>query len=251
MTAGKNIEFPLKLRRRSKNIIASETKHRIDELDIDASYLERLPRELPEGMKQLVAIAREKNHELEVFLMDEPMSHLDAAHHVHMRVFIQKIVRDLKKTTLISFNDPEDALAISDFIGVIEKGQLLQFGETWEVYHHPVNLTVMKMMARMGVNTLQVEIKNGYTIPFNIPADRSDGVYTMAFRPEEVKLAADGIPAKIRSSQFFDGKWGLMLCTLENGHTQQKVQLLLPKDTQGKLSFTTLEPQFFPVKNGA
>ena len=101
---------------------------RVFELDIDASYLERLPRELPEGMRQLVAIAREKNHELEVFLMDEPMSHLDAAHHVRMRVFIQKIVRDMKKTTLISFNDPEDALAISDFIGVIEKGQLLQFG---------------------------------------------------------------------------------------------------------------------------
>jgi ABC-type sugar transport system ATPase subunit len=198
-----------------------------------------------------VAIAREKNHELEVFLMDEPMSQLDAAHHVHMRVFIQKIVRDMKKTTLISFNDPEDALAISDFIGILEKGQLLQFGETWEVYHHPENLTVMEMVSRLGVNTLPVEIENGHTIPFNIPAERADGIYTMAFRPGEVKLASDGIPARVQFAHFFDGKRSLMSCTLENGHKQEEVQLLLPKDTQGEFSFTTLEPQFFPVKKGS
>lgn len=248
MNAGKNIEFPSKLRRNIKNDISSETKHQVDELDIDASYLERLPCELPEGMKPLVAIAREVNHEFEMFLMDEPMSRLDADHHLHMRVFIQKIVHDMNKTTLISFNDPEDALVLSDFIGVIDKGQLLQYGETWEVYHHPASLIVLEMMSSLGINALQVEIENGYTIPFNIQAAIADGIYTMAFRPEEVKLAANGIQVKIRSSQFFDGKQSLMLCTFENGHTKQELQLLLPKDTQGGVSFVPLKPHFFPIK---
>ena len=181
----------------------------------------------PEGMKQLVAIARERNHDLEVFLMDEPMTKLDAAQHVQMRIFIRKIVRDLGKTTLIASNDPEDALILSDYIGVMENGRLLQFGETWEVYHHPVSLTVMEMTSRLEVNTMRVEIADGKIRPYNLPVDRKDGTYLMAFRSEEVELVEEGIPADISFSRFFDGKYKQAFCTVGE---DVEVNLMLSND---------------------
>lgn len=248
LNARKNIEFPLTLRKKDKQILREETQKRIHELDIDMSYLNLLPDELPEGMKQLVAIARGKNHDLDLFLMDEPMSKLDAAHHVKMRVFIQKIVRDLGKTTLISFNDPEDALVLSDYIGVVVEGGLLQFGETWEVYHHPVNVTVMEMISRLGVNAARVEVKNGNVAPYNILADIDDGIYTMAFRTEEIELSPDGIHANICSSQFYNGKRKFAFCEIGDG---LEMELMLPIDAEGEISFLPLSPQFFSIGEDA
>ena len=228
-----------------KNVLQSETEKRINELQINASYLPHLPDELPEGMKQLVAIAREKNHEVDLFLMDEPMSKLDAAQHLQMRVFIRKIIGDLGKTTLISSNDPEDALVLSDYLGVMVEGRLLQFGETWEVYNHPANLTVMEMTSRLGLNTIRVEVRSRLTQPYNVPVEKEDGMYNMAFRIEEIKLASEGIPAKISFSRFFDGKRKLGFC--EIGESKD-VKLMLPIDVEDEISFLPLNPQIFPVR---
>jgi excisionase family DNA binding protein len=250
MTAKRNIEFPWLLQkkvssniqRNMKKVIAEETNKRVQELNIDSSYLGRLPDQLPEGMKQLVAIARERNHELELFLMDEPMTKLDAAQHVQMRIFIRKIVRDLGKTTIITSNDPEDALVLSDYIGIMSEGKLLQFGETWEVYHRPVNLTVMEMTSRLAVNTARVEVSDGRTHPYNLQAELEDGPYDLAFRPEEIELSAEGIPAKITFSQFFDGTRKLAFCKIG---ADVDVKVMIPVELEETVTFVPIHPQFF------
>ncbi|MBI9104184.1 MAG: ATP-binding cassette domain-containing protein [Spirochaetales bacterium] len=242
MNARKNIEFPLNIRKQKEQVINQETANRLSELNIEKEYLKYLPRELPEGMKQLVAIAREKNHTTELLLLDEPMSQLDAYHHDQMRIFIQKIIRDLGKTTIMTFHGPEDALVLSDYIGVMNKGRLIQFGETWEVYHNPGNAVIMEMLTRYGLNQLEINIRNGITEPFKIRAGKEDGEYMMAFRPEEVKVTVDGIPAEIKSFQLLDGKRKLSVCSLEDG---MEVRLLIPLETENKFNFTPIRPCFF------
>lgn len=252
LTAKRNIEFPRILKKRvslnaqghAEAFIAAETHKRVQELHIEPAYLDRMPKQLPEGMKQLVAIARERNHELELFLMDEPMTKLDAAQHVQMRLFIRKVVRDLGKTTVISSNDPDDALILSDYIGVMAEGRLLQFGETWEVYHHPVNLTVMEMTSRLAVNTLRVDIADGKTQPYNLSVEQKDGTYLMAFRPEEIEFSEQGIPADITLSRFFDGTRKQAFCTIGEN---VEVNLMLPIDKEDKVSFIPTHPQFFHI----
>jgi multiple sugar transport system ATP-binding protein len=241
----KNIGFPLNVQRKKREYVEAETEKRADELGIDAAYLDVFPDFMPEGIKQLVAIARGKNHEFDLFVMDEPMAQLDAAHHVKMRMFLQKMVRELERTTLIAFNDPEDALALSDYIAVIADGKLLQCREAWEVYHHPVNLLVMELVSRFGVNALKVEITHGHTDPYQLPVEEEDGVYTMAFRPEEVQLADNGIPATIDSAQFLTARRKIASCHLNDS---MNVQLVLPASAKGAIRFLPIKPLFFPTE---
>lgn len=253
MTAKRNVEFPRFIQKRMppgtkakiEDFIATETNKRIREVHLESLYLDHLPKQLPEGIKQLVAIARERNHEFELFLMDEPMTRLDAAQHVQMRIFIRKVVHDLGKTTIISSNDPEDALLLSDYIGVMAEGKLLQFGETWDVYHHPVNLMVMEMTSRLAVNTARVEISAGRTDPYNLQVDLEDGTYDLAFRSEEIELSEEGIPAKVKFTRFFDGSRQLAFCEISEGI---EVKLVLPVETEETVSFVPAHPQFFRVE---
>ena len=245
LNAKRNIEFPLKIDKKDKRVVDVETARRIDELDIDTSYLKVFPDILPPGVKQLVAIARGKNHDFNLFVMDEPMTQLDAAQHVQTRMFLQKMVREMERTTIIAFNDPEDAMALSDYIGVIAEGRLLQFGEAWEIYHHPLNLLVMELVSSLGVNTLRVEIQHGQTHPYKFPVEKEDGLYDMAFRPEELQLAPDGIPGRIDSSQFLTPKRKIASCRIEG---DLDVRLLLPAEAEEYISFLPLKPQFFPVE---
>ena len=241
-----NIGFPLNVRRKKKEYVHAETQKRLDELGIDPVYSKMLPDFMPEGIKQLVAIARGKNHDFDLFVMDEPMAQLDAAHHIKMRMFLQKMVRELERTTLIAFNDPEDALALSDYIAVISEGTLLQFSEAWELYHHPATLLVMELVSRFGVNVLKVEIKHGQTTPYKFPTEEKDGFYTMAFRPEEVQLTDDGIPATIDSAQFLTPRRKIASCILNDDTT---VHLMLPVSAEEKITFLPTKPLFFPVED--
>ena len=241
----KNISFPLSVQRKKKEFVEAETEKRIAELDIDPAYLKILPDFMPEGIKQLVAIARGKNHDFDLFIMDEPMAQLDAAHHIKMRMFLQKMVRELGRTSLIAFNDPEDALALSDYIAVIAEGRLVQFSEAWDVYHHPANLLAMELVSRFGVNTLRVEIKNGHSAPYRLPVKEGDGSYTLAFRPEEVQLADEGIPATIESAQFLTTRRKIASCRLDEN---VNIQLMLPVDAEGTIRFLPTKPLFFPVE---
>lgn len=224
-----NIEFPLAAKKSKKDPLALDL--RLKEMKIDDSYIEKLPRTLPEGIKQLVALARERNNSLDLFLMDEPMTMLDADLHRKIRVFIKKIIGEMGKTTIISSNNPEDALVLSDYLAVIHTGRLLQFGETWDVYHNPTSLEVLETLSIFGVNTLSVRVEKGFVEPFHIACSKEDGDYTLAFRVEDARTSDRGISCALSQECFFDGKKSLYYGTTSEG---QKWSLILPKGIKGE-----------------
>jgi hypothetical protein len=90
-----------------------------------------------------------------------------------------------------------------------------------------------------------VDIHHGQTHPYGFPVEREDGLYDMAFRPEEVQLATEGIPGRIDSSQFLSPKRRIAICRIEN---DLDVRLLLPAEAEEYIAFLPLRPQFFPVE---
>lgn len=200
-----NIAFPVFASTHRRELVDIEVARVIEELQIDDMFLRRFPHQLPEGVKQLVAIGREKIHVIELFLMDEPLTHLDAHVRSSMRAFIKQIVTGLGKTTIIAVNSPEDALALSDYTGIIHRGRIIQFGPTRMLYAHPHSSMAMDALSPLGVNYLLVDVTGGLTEPYGMRATVPDGIYVLAFRPEEVRVSGEGIALTIRDSVFYDG----------------------------------------------
>jgi multiple sugar transport system ATP-binding protein len=234
MNLKKNIKFPLIIDNSNKNLAETETSKRINEFNINTEYLNNLPKTLPEGMKQLTAIAREKNHEIDIFLLDEPMSNLDMKIHIELRIFLKKFIRDFSKTTIITLNNPEDALSMSDYLAVMDNGNLIQFGETFEVYNNPVSKLVMEETTRTNLISLDADVINGLVKPYDLKTDKEDGAYSLCFRADEIELLDSGIEANIISKTFYDGKRQYANCSIKNGN---EIGLLLPLDVKDKFHF--------------
>jgi len=235
-----NLGFPLYIRGKKKKEVYVEATKAAQELDGLPNYLEFKPSELPEGMKQLIAVGREKLNECNLLLLDEPLSQLDRKLHVEMRTLLKRFISDLSKTTVAVFSDPEDAIALSDYIMILDNGEMLQFGETLEVYVNPINIKVMELLARLGLNIIDVEITNGKAfniLPVNVP----DGLYKFCFRPEEVKISDKGLEVIEYKSYIYDSSRKLVECDF-NGEV---LKLLVHKHTPLKFKFVPTNPKFF------
>ena len=113
-------------------------------------------RNMPESIKQLAAIAREKNHDYDLFLMDEPMSLLDRMAHNEMIAMMKGIVKELETTVIMTLNDIDDVFIFSDYTAIMVQGRLIQFGETLDVYRNPSHPDAMSAMSRLGVNRMPI-----------------------------------------------------------------------------------------------
>ena len=138
MTVFDNMAFGLKLRKTPKE----EIKRRVEEaariLDI-THLLDRKPKALSGGQKQRVALGRAIVRNPKVFLLDEPLSNLDAALRVRMRGELKRLQRELGTTMVFVTHDQEEALILADSIAVMSEGELLQLGSAEEVFRHPAN----------------------------------------------------------------------------------------------------------------
>jgi len=149
-----NIEYPLRLRRMAPEV----RKERVDEvahfLGITA-LLDRKPRQLSGGEAQRVALARALVRKPACFLMDEPLSNLDAQLRVAARVEIKRLQRDARVTTVYVTHDQEEAVALADRIGIMEKGRLVQIGSPDELFVHPANAFVARFLGKPAINVFQ------------------------------------------------------------------------------------------------
>jgi len=239
-----NLGFPLFLRGMKKQIVRSHARETATELDGLPTYLDKYPSELPEGMKQLVAIGRERFHEFDILLLDEPMSQLDAKIHIEMRGYIKKLVREFGKTTVVVFSDPDDAMALGDLMAVMESGKILQQGPTKEVYGNPSSLTAMEITSKFEINRIDVSVHGGKTEPLGLFMDAPDGEYILAFRPNEVKLGDEGIPFKMMHRFFYDGRRVLAECETPFGN----MWLLLPAHQELPKAFLPTNPKLFALQ---
>lgn len=120
--------------------------------------LERFPRELSGGQKQRVSLGRAMVRKPSTFLLDEPLSHVDAKVRQHMRVELNRLQKELKTTTIYVTHDYVEALALGHRIGVLDRGEMIQVGPPVEVYTRPVNEFVAKHLGQPEINLVDVNV---------------------------------------------------------------------------------------------
>ena len=138
MTVYDNMAFGLKLRKVPKDEIKKLVEEAAKILDI-SHLLDRKPKALSGGQRQRVALGRAIVRDPQVFLLDEPLSNLDAALRVRMRGELKRLQRELGTTMVFVTHDQEEALILADSIAVMSEGELLQLGSAEEVFRHPAN----------------------------------------------------------------------------------------------------------------
>src|SRR4051812_27107555 len=152
-----NIAFGLRLKKMSKSEIDERVKRASSLLGLD-DYLKRKPRALSGGQRQRVAMGRAIVRQPAAFLMDEPLSNLDAKLRVQMRAEIAKLQNDLGVTTLYVTHDQIEAMTMGDRVAVMRKGELQQVDDPQTLYDRPVNLFVGGFIGSPAMNMLDAEI---------------------------------------------------------------------------------------------
>lgn len=152
-----NIAFPLKMRKTERQEIVERVTNIAELLNID-HLLNRKPREISGGQMQRVALGRALVRKPRIFLMDEPLSNLDAKLRTDMRVEIKKLQRKLQITTLYITHDQVEAMSMADNIGVMESGKLQQLCNPDEIYNNPANQFVASFIGMPPMNFLECNL---------------------------------------------------------------------------------------------
>ncbi len=164
MTVFDNIAFGLTLQGVDEEVIEEKVKKTAAILGL-TDYLDRLPRALSGGQRQRVAIGRAIIRRVGVFLMDEPLSNLDAKQRVTMRSEIAQIHRETGATTIYVTHDQTEAMTLADRIVVMKDGYVQQVGTPYDLYHNPVNVFVAGFIGEPPMNFIRAAVKGG-RIPF-------------------------------------------------------------------------------------
>jgi multiple sugar transport system ATP-binding protein len=198
MTVFENIAFPLRMKKVPKNRISEEVT-RISGLLGLADLLQRKPKELSGGQRQRVALGRALIRKPEVFLMDEPLSNLDARLRIEMRAELKKLHQELHITTVYVTHDQSEALSLSNRIAVIHQGEIQQCGAPREVYGKPANVLVGGFIGSPPMNFIQgiirkrspleIECKGRILTPSVERLPVSDEVI-VGIRPEDIPVSA-------------------------------------------------------------
>ena len=200
-----NIGYPLRVRkvpRERRDARAAEVARM---LDIDA-LLDRTPRQLSGGQRQRVALARAIVREPQAFLMDEPLSNLDAQLRLQMRAEIKRLQRDLGTTTVYVTHDQVEAMTMADLVAVMRDGRLQQLAPPGEVYASPANLFVARFCGSPPMNVLDGALADGrFThAAGEVPvADATHaGPVKLGFRPESAEMTAPGEPGALAGEVY-------------------------------------------------
>jgi putative spermidine/putrescine transport system ATP-binding protein len=195
MTVGENVAFGLEMHK----IQGAERDKRIrDTLDMlrMTSLRDRYPRQLSGGQQQRVAIARALSIQPNVFLLDEPLSNLDAKLRLEVREEIRALQRRLGLTTIFVTHDQEEALAISDRMAIMNDGKVQQVGFPGDLYEKPVNLFVADFLGKMNFFAGRVESPGRFVTEKNIALviEGSDtSTKQIGVRPERVAISAEPV----------------------------------------------------------
>ena len=181
MTVYKNMAFALELRKVPKDEIDKKVREAAKILGLE-EYLKRKPKELSGGQRQRVALGRAMVRQPAVFLLDEPLSNLDAKLRIRMRDELKELQKKTGITMIFVTHDQEEAMALADKIAIMEGGRLIQMGAPREVYQNPASLFVMEFLGT---------------------ADRAampDGSL-IYFRPEDIRILGKAEETKARKDK--------------------------------------------------
>ncbi|MGP1358565.1 ABC transporter ATP-binding protein, partial [Roseicyclus sp.] len=182
-----NIRFPLKVRRIDPATHRERVMRAAEMVEL-TDFLHRRPAELSGGQRQRVALARAIVRQPNVFLMDEPLSNLDAKLRVSTRAQIKNLSHELQVTTIYVTHDQIEAMTLADRVVVMNKGVVQQVGTPTEIYDTPANTFVAGFIGNPAMNLLEGEMRGGVfrgdhvTIP---GFDKPDGKVVLGFRAED------------------------------------------------------------------
>jgi multiple sugar transport system ATP-binding protein len=245
LTVYENLAYPLRVRKLPKPEIDQRVRDVAATVQI-GELLERKPRELSGGQRQRVALGRAIIRRPAVFLMDEPLSNLDAKLRLHTRGELKRFQRELATTTIYVTHDQAEAMTLADRVAIMNTGVLQQVGPPKEVYGHPANIFVAGFLGSPPMNLLDVRVASAdgtpaltisgeaIPVPGNLAhrlARLSDdnGEVILGLRPEEITLKrepdAAGIPGEVFVVEDLGNE---RLVTLDVGY--QRVVARMPAD---------------------
>ena len=228
MTVYENMAFSLKLKKVSKDEIDRKVREAAEILDI-TQYLDRKPKALSGGQRQRVAIGRAIVRDPKVFLMDEPLSNLDAKLRNQMRAEIIKLREKIDTTFIYVTHDQVEAMTLGDRIVIMRDGYIQQIGTPQEVFNHPANLFVAGFIGSPQMNFFEncqlTKTADSYTLTVmgetvTLTAEQSAklaaaGVesrsVTAGVRPVHIALGESGIPAEVDVSELMGSELHLHL----------------------------------------
>ena len=203
-----NVAYPLTIRHVSKAEIKTSVERVLGIVHL-SQYAERFPNQLSGGQQQRVALARALVSEPKLLLLDEPLSNLDAKLRESMRFEIKEIQRKLGITVVYVTHDQTEAMAMSDRIFLINRGDIQQCGTPQEIYNSPVNQFVADFLGNVDFfkgeardGRIIFPAMDGQSIPYDGPRT---GKIDVAIRPENLFFAEDGILHGVLETQYYLG----------------------------------------------
>ncbi|CAM5763044.1 maltose ABC transporter ATP-binding protein [Labrys miyagiensis] len=201
MDVSRNIGFGLEIARTPRAEISERVARAAEKLRL-SSYIRRKPRELSGGQRQRVAIGRAITRKPKLFLLDEPLSNLDAALRVGMRLEIARLKAELGSTMIYVTHDQVEAMTLADRIVVMNAGRIEQVGTPLELYEHPANLFVAGFIGSPAMNLLKgrveavegsgarIRLELGTVVPVTVSESLEPGdSVTLGIRPEHISFS--------------------------------------------------------------
>ena len=250
MSVRENIMFPLKLKKYSKDEI-EKTIERVAEMTDISQYLDRYPSQLSGGQKQRVAVARAVAVSPKVFLMDEPLSALDAKLRESMRTELKRIQRETGATTIFVTHDQAEAMSIADRIVVMKDGEIMQVGTPDEIYNNCENLFIADFIGTPPTNFLDANVNfidgncHIKTAVFDIVYS---GIETEALKNYDGKTITLGVrPENLIISNDEEVDFNLNCMLVE---PQGSYKVIISTHEEGGKRFKLVVPQEVSVNSG-
>jgi multiple sugar transport system ATP-binding protein len=229
LTVEANMAFPLKIAHVKKEERERRVREVAELLGL-TEYLERKPGQLSGGQRQRVAMGRAIVREPSVFLMDEPLSNLDAKLRVQMRADIAALQARLGVTTVYVTHDQSEAMTLGHRVAVLAGGKLQQCAAPRELYDRPVNTFVAGFIGSPAMNLCEIPIGSNGSVSFGgvsieLPGEAAAGGWSnvvLGFRPESLELAGEGVPATVEVVEEL-GADAYVFCAAEVGGVETKL----------------------------
>ncbi|KQS72116.1 ABC transporter ATP-binding protein [Modestobacter sp. Leaf380] len=204
MSVAENMGFALKIAGMDKTELRSRVEDAARVLDL-TEYLDRKPKALSGGQRQRVAMGRAIVRRPQVFLMDEPLSNLDAKLRVQTRTQIASLQRRLGVTTVYVTHDQVEAMTMADRVAVLKDGLLQQVGTPRDLYDRPANSFVAGFIGSPAMNLLRLPVADGgvlfgsHVVPVQAAAlaEAREGSLTIGVRPEDLAVGTEGLSVRV------------------------------------------------------
>jgi|GEM_PF-118795 multiple sugar transport system ATP-binding protein len=261
MTVRENMSFGLKMRHFSSQEIDRRVEDAAKILEL-TPYLDRKPKELSGGQRQRVALGRAIVRNAKVFLMDEPLSNLDAKLRVQMRADLITLHEKIGATTIYVTHDQTEAMTMATRIVIMCAGRVQQIGEPRLVYNHPANRFVAGFIGSPGMNFLRAVYQNGSVtldngFSFAVNDDQKQGLSAydgkeiiLGVRPEHIAEDPDGLPVEVEVAELLGSE---TLCHFHLGTTSVIAKLSSKNEIQShdtiKIHFVRHHLSFFDPTN--